>query len=410
MTGRNGRQPTGWGPRLFARPSGWAHSVAGQVFALMAVIVLLLIGAGAVALVVQSRYDSERDARNRSLAAAEAFAHAPGLPAALKAANPTAELQPLADAARRGSGIDFIAVMNLDGVRYTDSRPELIGKRATGDLSRALAGHSFTETFLGEPSDAVRAVVPVRDADGAVIGLVGTGIEVANVADAVEAQVPLLIGATAAALLLGTGGAFLVSRRLQRQTHGLGAAEMARMNEHHEAVLHAVREGVLIIGTDRRLVLANDEARRLLDLPPDAEQRHVSDLGLDPRTTELLVSGRVATDEVHLAGDRLLAVNQRLAKPYGGQPSGTVMTLRDSTELAALSGRAEVARERLQLLYDAGGRIGTTLDVVRTAEELSEVAVPASRTSSPWNCWSRCCTVTNPRWPPACTRRCGGRP
>ncbi|MFE9632512.1 SpoIIE family protein phosphatase [Streptomyces sp. NPDC006463] len=376
MTGRNGRQPTGWGPRLLARPSGWAHSVAGQVFALMAVIVLLLATAGAVALVVQSRYDTERDARNRSLAAAEAFAHAPGLPAALKAANPTAELQPLADAARRGSGIDFIAVMNLDGIRYTDSRPELIGKRAPGDLSRALAGQSFTETFLGEPSDAVRAVVPVRDADGAVIGLVGTGIEVANVSDAVEHQIPLLVGATVAALLLGTGGAFLVSRRLRRQTHGLGAAEMARMNEHHEAVLHAVREGVLIIGTDRRLVLANDEARRLLDLPPDAEQRHVADLGLDPRTTELLVSGRVATDEVHLAGDRLLAVNQRLAKPYGGQPSGTVITLRDSTELAALSGRAEVARERLQLLYDAGGRIGTTLDVVRTAEELSEVAVP----------------------------------
>ena len=52
------------------------------------------------------------------------------------------------------------------------------------------------------------------------------------------------------------------------------------------------------------------------------------------------------------------------------------MTLRDTTELRALSGRAEVARERLQLLYDAGVRIGTTLDVMRTAEELAEVAVP----------------------------------
>ncbi len=52
------------------------------------------------------------------------------------------------------------------------------------------------------------------------------------------------------------------------------------------------------------------------------------------------------------------------------------MTLRDTTELRALSGTAEVARERLRMLYDAGVRIGTTLDVARTAEELSEVAVP----------------------------------
>ncbi|MFJ3909320.1 histidine kinase-like protein [Streptomyces sp. 2132.2] len=383
MTGRLGRprgspprQPTGRAPGLPARRSRGARSVAGQVFALMAFIVVLLITAAALALVFQERYGTERDARHRSLAAAEAFAHAPGLPEALRSRNPTAELQPLAEAARQAAGVDFIAVMTPDGLRYTDSRPDLIGKRATGDLSRAVAGHPFTEVYTGSPSDAVRAVVPVRDASGKVIGLVGTGIEIATVSDSVAGQLPLLLGAAAGALLLGTGGAALVSRRLRRQTRGLGAADMARMNEHHEAVLHAVREGVLIISEDQRLLLANDEARRLLNLPADAEQRHVSELGLDPRTTSLLVSGRVATDEVHLAGDRLLAVNVRPTKPYGGHPSGSVMTLRDTTELAALSGRAEVARERLQMLYDAGVRIGTTLDVVRTAEELSEVAVP----------------------------------
>ncbi|MEU3774890.1 SpoIIE family protein phosphatase [Streptomyces sp. NPDC032472] len=383
MTGRFGRprgspprQPTRLGAEPHARFSLGAHSVAGQVFALQAVIVLVLITAAALALVFQARHDSERNARDRSLAAAEAFAHAPGLPAALKSADPTAELQPLADAARLASGVDFIAVMTRDGVRYTDSRPDLIGRRATGDLSRAVAGHPFTEVFRGQPSDAVRAVVPVRDADGNVVGLVGTGIEITNISGVVEGQLPLLLGAAAGALLLGTGGAALVSGRLRRQTRGLGAAEMARMNEHHEAVLHAVREGVMIISADHRLLLANDEARRLLDLPPDAEQRHVTELGLDANTTSLLLSGRVATDEVHLAGDRLLAVNVRPTEPYRGRPTGSVMTLRDSTELAALSGRAEVARERLQLLYDAGVRIGTTLDVVRTAEELSEVAVP----------------------------------
>ncbi|WP_405437246.1 SpoIIE family protein phosphatase [Streptomyces avidinii] len=376
MTGRFGRQPTGRGSRVFARLSRGAHSVAGQVFALQGVIVLLLIAAAVVALLFQARYDSERDARHRSLAAAEAFAHAPGISSALISTDPTALLQPLAEAARRGSGVDFIAVMNTDGVRYTDSRPELIGRRATGDLSRAVAGQAFTETFRGEPSDAVRAIVPVRGPDGAVVGLVGTGIEVENVAEVVEGQLPLLLGAAAGALLLGTGGAALVSRRLRRQTRGLGAAEMSRINEHHEAVLHAVREGVVIISADQHLVLANDEARRLLGLPEEADGRHVGDLGLDPRTAELLASGEIVTDHVHLAGDRLLAVNVRPTAQYNGMSTGSVVTLRDSTELAALSGRAEVARGRLQLLYDAGVRIGTTLDVVRTAEELSEVAVP----------------------------------
>jgi serine phosphatase RsbU (regulator of sigma subunit)/anti-sigma regulatory factor (Ser/Thr protein kinase) len=37
---------------------------------------------------------------------------------------------------------------------------------------------------------------------------------------------------------------------------------------------------------------------------------------------------------------------------------------------------AVLARRRLELLHDAGARIGTTLDVTRTAEELAEVTVP----------------------------------
>ncbi|MEU8520149.1 SpoIIE family protein phosphatase [Streptomyces sp. NBC_01216] len=365
MTGRLGRT-RGMGLR----------SVAGQVFALQAVIVCLLVAVGTIALILQARSDTEVDARNRSLAAAEAFAHAPGLLDALRAPDPSALLQPRTEAARKAAGLDFIAVMTPDGIRYTDSRPDLIGQRATGDIARARGGESFTEVFTGEPTSAVRAIVPIRTDDGDIVGLVGTGIEVANVSNAVEGQLPLLIGTAAGALVLAMGGAALVTRRLRRQTNGLGPLEMTRINEHHEAVLHAVREGVLIIDADRRLLLANDEARRLLDLAPEAEQRHVTELGLDPRTASLLASGRSVTDEVHLAGERLLAVNVRPTAPYKGRPTGTVMTLRDSTELASLSGRAEVARGRLQLLYDASGRIGTTLDVARTAEELSEVAVP----------------------------------
>ncbi|MGW7574832.1 SpoIIE family protein phosphatase [Streptomyces sp. NPDC054765] len=365
MAGRYGR------PRSVLR----MRTVAGQVFLLQVAIVVLLVAAAIAALVLQSRADGDREARNRSVAVAEAFANAPGIDAALKSANPTLVLQPRTEAARKSSEVDFIVVMNTKGIRYTHPIPNRIGKKFVGTLQPALSGGVVTERITGTIGPLVQAVVPVYSHSGKdkgkIIGLVSAGITVNRVSGVVDDQFPLLFGAAAGVLLLTTSGTALVSRRLRRQTHGLGPAEMTRMYEHHDAVLHAVREGVIIVGGGGCLLLANDEARRLLDLPTDVEGRPVADLGLDPATADLLASGRVVTDEVHPVGERLLAINQRSTDQAGGPP-GSVTTLRDTTELRALTGRADVARGRLKLLYDAGTEIGTTLDVVRTCEELAE--------------------------------------
>ncbi|WP_316754334.1 SpoIIE family protein phosphatase [Streptomyces herbicida] len=351
------------------------RSVAGQVFVLQVVIVLLLVVAAVVAQVLQVRHDTTQEARNRSLAVAETFANAPGTAAALRSPDPTAILQPKAEAARKTSGVDFIVVMSTEGIRYTHPKPDRIGKKFVGTIAPAVAGRTVIEEINGTIGRLVQVVVPVKAADGTVVGLVSSGITTEHVGGTADQQLPLLLAAAAAAMALATAGTALVSRRLLRQTHGLGPHEMTRMYEHHDAVLHAVREGVLIVSGEGRLLLANDEAHRLLELPEDAERRDVRELGLDADTAELLASGREATDEVHLVKDRLLAINQRPTDARGGPP-GSVTTLRDSTELRALSGRAEVARERLNMLYDAGVGVGTSLDVTRTAEELAGLAVP----------------------------------
>lgn len=350
------------------------RSVAGEVFLLQLAVVVLLVAAAVAALVVQARSAAMLDARHRTLAAAGTFAESPGIVEALHSPDPSAVLQPSAEAARKIAGVDGINVYSLDGVTLTHSDPRQIGKHVVGPFSKAAAGKSFTETFEGSLGQSVVSVVPVKDPDGHVIAVVASPVTVQNVQGMVNRQLPVVLGSAAAVLALSAGGTALVSRRLLRRTHGLGPAEMTRMYEHHDAVLHAVREGVLIVGDGGRLLLANDEARRLLDLPADAERLSVTDLGLEEAIAELIASGRSATDELHMAGDLLLAVNIRPTAPYG--QAGTVVTLRDTTELRALSGRAEVARERLKLLYDAGVQVGTTLNVERTAQELAEVAVP----------------------------------
>ncbi|MFI8456851.1 SpoIIE family protein phosphatase [Kitasatospora sp. NPDC085464] len=376
--GSSGGRPHGR-PQLPRAMRGWPvwhRSLAGQVFALQILVVLLLVAAAVVALVVQSHRDADNEARNRSVAVAQTFANSPGMVEALRSPDPTAILQPKAQSARVGSGVDFIVVLNNQGIRYTHPNPARIGQKFVGDYEPALQGQVVTEHVTGTLGPLVQAVVPVYAPDGQVVGLVSAGVTLANVSTASERQLPVVLGAAAGAIGLATLGTALISRRLRRQTRGLGPIEMTRMYEHHAAVLHAVREGVMIVGGDGRLLLCNDEARRLLDLPPDAEGRPVTELGLEQAPLALLTANRQVTDQVVLAGERLLAVNVRLTDQAPDGPPGCVATLRDSTELLALSGRAERAQRRLRLLYDAGVTVGSTLDVTRTAEELAQVAVP----------------------------------
>lgn len=356
------------------------RSVARQVFVLQVAIVVLLTAGAVLALVLQSRHDVDRQARTRSVAVAQTFAHSLGLRPALATPDPSKILQPVTEATRKAAGVDFIVVMDTHGIRYTHPLPDRIGKRFVGTIEPSLAGHVYTESVKGPLGQEIQAVVPVfasPTADsGEVVALVSAGLTVKNVTGAFERQLPVILGTSAATLALATAGSALISQRLRRQTRGLGPQEMTRMYEHHDAVLHSVREGVLITDGGGRLLLANDEAKRLLRLPPDAEGQHIRQLsGLDRQMADLLLSGRVATDEVHEAGDRLLVINQRPTRPRG-RPEGTAVTIRDSTEMQVLSTRAEAARKRLRLLYDAGVGVGTTLDVQQTAQELADVAVP----------------------------------
>src|SRR3954454_13717092 len=123
---------------------------------------------------------------------------------------------------------------------------------------------------MGSLGESVRAVVPVRDESGTVIALVSVGIITDAINQKLLNRAPAVLLPTALALLLAAAGSGLLSRRLRRQTHGLGPAEMTRMYEYHDAVLHSVREGLVVVDRSGRITVVNDEARKLLGLPRDA--------------------------------------------------------------------------------------------------------------------------------------------
>ncbi|CAM5746814.1 putative Sensor histidine kinase MalK [Streptomyces afghaniensis 772] [Streptomyces afghaniensis] len=221
------------------------RSVAGQVLVFQVALVVLLVTCGVFALILQSERDSSAEARRRSTAVAQTYAHSPGVLAALQTPDPSKILQPLTEAARRAAGVDFIVVMDTEGIRYTHPLPDRIGKRFVGEIGQPLAGKVYVESVHGPLGREVQATVPIENADSQVVALVSAGMKVENVESQLHRQLPIILGAGAAALALSTGVTALVGKRLRRQTHSLAPDEMTLMYEHHDTVLHSVREGVL---------------------------------------------------------------------------------------------------------------------------------------------------------------------
>lgn len=363
----------------FLNPRRW--SLARQLFALQLTIITVLVSGAVVGAYTQADDATLNTARQKVLAVASSLADTPSVRAGLTAADPTAVLQPLADQVQRDTAIEFVVIMTPRGIRYTHPDRRQIGGHFLGSIDQAARGHALTETFTGTLGTSMRAVVPVLDADR-VIGLVAVGILLTTVDRDVRSQLPTLIVTAALALLVATGGSWLVSRWLRRQTHDLGPAELARMYEFYDAVLHAVREGLLLLDREGRLLLANDEARGLLGLGDAVLGRPVDAVGLPAALGHALATGRLRTDEIHLAGDRVLVINQAPAGAAGnGTPLGTVVTLRDHTDLQALTGELDSVRGFAESLraqaHEAANRLHTVLSLIelgRTEQALDFAA------------------------------------
>ena len=354
-------------------------SIAMQVLLLQLAVVALLTVGGTYAAILAARSDQLGHARQETLTLAETIADQPGLAAAVTGPDPTAHLEPVTLQIQHTTGVDFIVVMSPAGIRFTHPTASEIGKHYLGDTAPALAGHPFSETYTGTLGPSVRSVAPVYDAGHKIVGLVSVGITLEQLSALVNRELPVILAIAAGAVALVGLGSWGLSRRLRKQTLGLGPQEITRLYEHHDAVLHAMHEGLLVLDRQRRVALANDEALRLLGMDPgqDPAGRPVGQLGLDPALTGLLESGLEAHDETHLAGDRVLAVNQSVAR-RDGRTLGTVTTLRDHTELRALAGELDSARGFADALsataHEAANRLHTVVTLIELGRSREAVS------------------------------------
>lgn len=193
--------------------------------------------------------------------------------------------------------------------------------------------------------------------------------------DLIQLELRSMLGLACLMLGVAIAGNALVTWRVRRATRGMGTQSLAWMLDFYEGVLRAAREGLLLVDSEQRVQLVNEEARRLLglrDVPPGSP---IDDLHLPANLAELLTAGRTAYDELHLGVNGVVVVNQQPAR------SGRIVTLRDHTQLQAVLGELDAVRSLAESLqaqnHEASNRLHTVVSLIEIGhpERAREFAV-----------------------------------
>src|ERR1700737_52989 len=310
-----------------------------QVVIMMVAILVVTMAAGFAVVQWNLRQQVEQYWEQRALAVAETMAVQPAVIGAVTGGHPGGQIQQLALVVKGQTGALFVVITDAQGIRYSHPTPALIGKPVYTDPEPAgsmvfRTGRSWTGLQRGTLGLVAGGKAPIYD-HGRLSGEVSVGFRIRDVADQVAHALPGLAAYLLAVLALGVLAALGLSRRLKRQTFGLELREIAALLQEREAMLHGIREGVLGYDQNERIVLANDFARQLLNLPAEFVGRPLRQV-LPPGRLADVVTGEIeGSDLLVLHGDRVLVAN-RMPIRQGHRHLGWVVTFQDRTESEAL--------------------------------------------------------------------------
>ena len=311
-----------------------------QVVIMMVAILVVTMAAGFAVVQWNLRRQVDQYWEQRALGVAQTMTVQPAVIGAVTAGHPGGQIQQLAQAVKRQTGALFVVITDAEGIRYSHPNPALIGKPVYTDPEPAgsqtwRTGRPWTGLQKGTLGLVAGGKAPIYD-HGRRSGEVSVGFRVQLVYGQVAHALPGLAAYLLAVLALGVLAALGLTRRLKRQTFGLELREIAALLQEREAMLHGIREGVLGYDKNERIVLANDLARDLLDLPAEFVGRPLREV-LPPGRLADVVTGEVdGSDLLVLHGDRVLVANRMPICHEGRHHLGWVVTFQDRTESEAL--------------------------------------------------------------------------
>ncbi|WP_329498532.1 sensor histidine kinase [Kitasatospora herbaricolor] len=358
----------------------WPRRVFAQLLLSQTVVTVGVTAVTAGLFLAPVSSELDRDAMQRALSIAQSTAADEAIALAAQDRDSVAA-QRDAEQIRLATGASFVVITDLDGIRLSHTDPARIGQRVSTDPEPALSGRSVTAIQQGTLGRTARGKVPLRLADGRIVGEVSVGISDDSIRRRMLGMVPGILLCAGAGLAAGLAATLLLARRLKRRTHNIALADISALLVEREAMLHGIREGMVALDRRGRIRLANDEAFRLLALPADCVGRPVDEVLPPGRLADVLAGRTEGADLPAVQGDRVLVVNRTTT-----EQDGAVVTLRDRTELESLVRELDTTRTLTEALraqdHEHANRMHTLLGLLELGLHEQAVAFISEQSGS----------------------------
>jgi sensor histidine kinase regulating citrate/malate metabolism len=251
--------------------------------------------------------------------------------------DPAKTIQPIAERIRLLSSASYVVLFNMDAVRYSHPEMDRLGKRFVGgDEIRALAGESYVSQALGTLGLSIRAFVPVKRPSGEQIGVAAVGTLLQDL-DKESRRIGLILSLAAGICLsIGLFAAFGLSSNIKKTIFDLEPSEIATLLEERNVIISSIKEGIIAVDRDGKVILINDNAKRLLNIEDDCQGCPVTEVIPNTKLMEIVQSGSATLDEEQVLNNKVLLVN-RIPLVSRNVVIGAVATFRDLSEVRALA-------------------------------------------------------------------------
>ena len=314
----------------------------GKIMSLVIIILIVSIGS----ITVLSFYEMKRLLRDQidknMLNIADSFASTYEVKEYLKGNNNITNelLNDEIERARLKTNVEFIVVMDMNGIRYSHPVKSNIGaKFAGGDEERVLkTGDKYISTANGTLGISVRAFVPIFDDNSKQIGAVAVGMLYNKFDSEVYTKMYKFIPIIIMGLIFGISGAIALSYNIKKSIFGLEPEEIALILKQKETVIENIKEGIIALDNYGCITLFNGEAGRILRLKENDIGKSITNFTYESMALNVLSSGKSMTNvEIKVRPGLNVMCKYKIIKGFKNQTLGLVVTFEDLTEVRKMA-------------------------------------------------------------------------